>query len=274
MNNQASIISSPMTVTELAIYPVKSTRQVTLGSAIIGSMGFEHDRRWMLVDSEGQFITQRKYPRLVLVTATSVGSAIRLSADGHDDLLVPEPGASAHVVDTRVWKDDCQGLDAGDAAAQWLSDFLKLDCRLIYMPENRIRALDARYSQPGERTGYADGFPFLLTTTASLDELNARLDKPVPMKRFRPNIVVHAETPFAEDQWQRIRIGSVTFRVAKPCSRCIMTTVDTERAVTGKEPLKTLSEYRRIDKGVIFGQNLIHESTGEIRVGDRVEVLD
>ena len=273
MNNQASI-TSHMTVTELAIYPIKSTRQITLDSATIGSMGFEHDRRWMLVDSEGQFITQRKYPRLVLVTATPAENSLQLSATGYSALTVPVPESTATIIDTRVWKDDCQGLDAGDAAAQWFSHFLELECRLIYMPDNNVRALDARYSEPGERTGFADGFPFLLTSTASLEELNTRLEHPVAMNRFRPNIVVDTNEPFAEDQWKRIRIGTVTFRVAKPCSRCIMTTVDTELAVKGKEPLKTLSEYRRTDMGVIFGQNLIHEMTGEIRVGDRVEILE
>ena len=263
-----------MHVSELAIYPIKSTRQISLTEAIITGTGFSHDRRWVLADETGKFISQRQYPGLVRVQATPVASGLLVSSTGCSDLSVAFPENINTDTLVSVWKDQCQAQDAGDEAAEWFSLFLGIKCRLYYQPDHAIRPVDPRFSQPGDHTGFADGFPFLLTTEASLKDLNGRLATAVPMKRFRPNIVIAGAEAFAEDRWQSIRIGNITFRVAKPCSRCVMTTVDTEKGIkTGTDPLKTLSEYRRTENGVIFGQNLIHNRQGMIKVGDKVTVI-
>ncbi|MGB1271422.1 MAG: MOSC domain-containing protein [Endozoicomonas sp.] len=264
-----------MQVTELATYPIKSTRQITLGEALISRTGFEHDRRWLLVDLEGGFITQRQYPQLVKVTATPERGGLLLQNTGMEDLWVQQPDPNLKTpVEVSVWKDHCQAIDAGDDAAEWFSTVLDKPYRLVHQPDHAIRPVDPQFSSPSDQTSFADGFPFLLTSEASLDELNSRLSQPVTMERFRPNIVIDGLEAWAEDTWKTIQIGEVTFRVAKPCSRCVMTTIDPKTGEkTGKDPLMTLSQYRRTKMGVIFGQNLIHDQAGIIRVGDKVTVL-
>ena len=263
-----------MHVTELAIYPIKSTGQISLQEAVISPTGFQHDRRWLLVDDQGCFITQRQYPELVRVKAQPVATGLLVQTEDKNDLEVSFPKDGESTAAVMVWKDECQAVDAGDEAARWFTGYLNKSCRLVYQPDDSIRTVDQRYAEPLDRTGFVDGFPFLLTSEGSLADLNGRLEHFVPMKRFRPNIVINNTEAFAEDHWKLIQIGEVTFRVAKPSSRCVMTTVDTESGVkTGKDPLKTLAGYRRTDMGVIFGQNLIHNQQGVIRVGDEVRVL-
>lgn len=264
--------NQPLTVTELAIYPIKSTRRISVRQARITTTGFDHDRRWMLVDPKGQFITQRQHPEMVHITAQPDEHGLSLTAPEMQttQIAFPEMGKRFGVT---VWSDQCAALDAGDRAAQWFSRYMGFDCRLVYMDDACQRQVDQRYAQSEDLTSFADGFPFLLTSEASLADLNTRLQKPVPMERFRPNIVVNGLDAYAEDHWQRIRIGQIEFRVSKACSRCVMTTVDTDTGVKGKEPLKTLSSYRRGEKGVLFGMNLNHDSEGVISVGDRVEIL-
>ena len=264
-----------MKVTELAIYPIKSTRQLSVKEAKVTSTGLYNDRTWLLSDENGQFITQRQYPQLVKVQATPTTQGLLLQANGQQDLTVKFPIGEGSQCCVTVWKDQCQALDAGEAAAEWFSQYLRFSCRLRYQPEDSIRPVDPRYALAGDRTSFADGFPFLLTTEGSLADLNSRLKSPVPMSRFRPNIVVDHHEAFAEDHWQKLQIGEVTFRVAKPCSRCVMTTVDTDTGIkTSKDPLATLARYRRSEGGVIFGQNLIHDNEGIIRVGDEVRILE
>ena len=264
-----------LTVSDLFIYPVKSARAVGLEQADVVERGFAGDRRWMLIDSDGQFLTQRKHPLMATVNCQLLNTGLRITVPGLETLLINTPDDSSTVTSATVWKDQCQALDAGDAAAAWFSAFMGQECRLVYMPESTHRQVDLRFANEGDITGFADGFPFLLTNEASLKELNSRLVKPVTMQHFRPNIVIQGADAYAEDQWQRIRVGEVHFRVAKPCSRCVMTTVDPETGKrAGKDPLATLATYRRNEYGVIFGQNLIQESHGTIRKGDVVEVLE
>lgn len=263
-----------MYVSELAIYPVKSTQQIRLTEARITGTGFTHDRRWVLADETGKFITQRQHPELVRVLATPVDSGLLVSFPEYSDLAVSYPDKLNPEIAVTVWKDLCRAQDAGNEAAEWFSQVLGIKCRLYYQPDHATRQVDQRFAKPEDHTGFADGFPFLLTTEASLEDLNSRLAIPVPMKRFRPNIVIAGAEAFAEDGWRSILIGDTVFRVAKPCSRCVMTSVDTETGIkSGKDPLKTLSEYRRTKSGVIFGQNLIHNGQGIIRIGDEVTVI-
>jgi uncharacterized protein YcbX len=259
-------------VSELAIYPVKSLAGIPLQAAALQRFGLKDDRRWMLVDDNGRFLSQRQHARMCLVQPSLHTAGVSLHAMGMPDLLVPRPTAG----DRRpviVWDDRCNALDCGDAAAAWLSVFLSVECRLVYFPDDEVRAVDPRYALPGDRTAFSDGFPLLLISQASLDDLNSRLDVPVSMARFRPNLVVRGCAAFAEDDWQEIRIGDLRFRIVKPCSRCTIPAIDPLTGERDQEPLRTLAAYRKRGAKIFFGQNVIADGEGELRVGMRVEVL-
>lgn len=265
---------SQLTLSGLYFYPVKSLRGISLERAPVGSRGIQLDRHWMVVDGDGRFVTQREHPRMALISTALTPGALRLSAPDMPDMevtLEPDDGAESMV---QIWGDQCLARSAGAAAANWLSRFLGIDCRLFFMPDTTERAVDPDYAAAHDRVGFADGFPFMLISQASLDDLNSRLDNPLPMQRFRPNLVVSGCEPYAEDSWRRIRVGGITFRVAKPCSRCAIPAIDPETAQKGVEPLRTLSRYRREGNQVYFGQNLLHDGTGELKLGAPVEVLE
>ncbi|CAM3644477.1 MOSC domain-containing protein [Parendozoicomonas haliclonae] len=261
-------------VSQLAVYPVKSLAQYTASSFQVDSFGFAGDRRWMVVKSQdGSFITGRAHPAIVLLRALIGADGLTLISPHGDQVQVPYPVSDQRVMAT-VWGDTCAAIDAGDEAAHWLSAYLKEDCRLVYMPESTHRQVDPRYAEQGMRTGFADGFPFLLISEASLELLNSKLEQPITMNRFRPNIVVSGCEPHEEDSWKRIRIGDIEFSLVKNCTRCVFTTVDPATGEKGTEPLKTLAGYRRAEKGIIFGQNMVHHGVGQIDLGMPVEILE
>ncbi|WP_185229848.1 MOSC domain-containing protein [Acetobacter aceti] len=259
----------------LHTHPVKSLHGLSMRELLLCPWGPENDRRWMIVDHAGQFITQRKYPVMATLHVTVTMEGLRLSHDGQPELMVKRPAEPAHPVMVTVWKDTVQALDAGDEAAQWLSDAIGLPCRLIYMPhpehDRRRQWQDLAFTN-----SFSDGFPILVTTLASLDDLNSRLAAPVPMDRFRPNLVVSGAEAWEEDRWAKIRIGGAELSLVKPCSRCVMTTVDQDTGVIPdrKEPLATLALFRKQEGGVMFGQNALVEQTGTVSVGDEVEILE
>lgn len=254
-------------------YPVKSLRGMGLDRVGLDARGFSLDRRWMLVDRQGLFLTQRELPRMTLVRTSIQSGRLTLQAPGMNDLLLPPESDSDETVPVKVWRDKCLARSAGKDADNWLSGFLDTGCRLVYLPDDQLRQVDLDYADKGDQTGFSDGFPLLLISEASLQDLNSRLPEPLPMERFRPNLVVSGCEPYAEDRWKRIRIGEIEFKLVKPCSRCAITTVNPESAQTGVEPLKTLSSYRREGNRVYFGQNLIHTGIGELGLGMDVEVL-
>ncbi len=258
-------------------YPLKSCRGQALQTARVDRYGIEGDRRWMLTTTGGKFLSQRQLPRMALIQATPCGSGIRLSAPGAAPLLVAMPAAGKPGAAT-VWDDSVMVVDAGEAAAGWASRFLDTSCRIVGMATQYRRGVDPDYANDGDQVSLADGFPFLLISEGSLQALNARLPKPLPMERFRPNLVVSGCDAFAEDSWKRVRIGDLVFRVAKPCSRCAITTTDQQIGQRdGPEPLRTLLRFHQVGAGnkAWFGQNLVHEnSAGELKVGDRLEVLE
>lgn len=259
----------------LTTYPIKSAAGVTLSQSPVTTRGLSYDRRWMVCDRNGQFLTQRKFPKLALIQV-AVAETLRLSIAGAREsaqaaleLPVVPPGANPVAVD--VWGDDCIAWSMGDEAAQWLSDFLGLEAQLVYMPDSTHRPTDhGRFDTPNS---FSDAYPFLLISDASLAELNGRLQQPVPMNRFRPNLVVTGCDPFAEDTWKQIKIGGIVFDVAKACSRCSVPGVEQSTGEPGKEPLKTLATYRRWDHAIWFGQNLIAHGEGTLAVGDEVQIL-
>lgn len=263
-----------ITLSSIYYYPAKSMRGIQATQAAVAARGLEHDRRWMLVDQQGRFITQRQCPQLALVSLLPVANGWRAHAPGMPPLMLTTPPGHAASMDVSVWRDTLSATLADNEAGDWFSRYTGVDgVRMVYMPDATQRHVDASYAASGDIVSFADGFPFLLISTASLDDLNSRMAEALPMSRFRPNLVVDGCEAFAEDTWKRIRIGGITFRVAKPCSRCKVTTIDPLTAQAGKEPLKTLASYRRWDNEVWFGMNLVHDGTGDLEAGMQVEIL-
>jgi uncharacterized protein YcbX len=263
-----------ISVCDLFIYPVKSCGHITVDEAVVGATGFELDRRWMVVGDDGRFLSQREHPRLAMVRVRLDADLLVLDAPEMPPLDVSSDPETGPVARVQVWDDECPAFDEGRDAAGWFSEHLGCSARLVRLAGDDARPLGSSSAQPGDRVSFADGYPFLLLSTASLDELNRRLSLPVSMDRFRPNIVVEGCKAHAEDGWHRVRIGDVVFRIAKPCARCVVTTVDQATGERGREPLRTLSTYRSVDGQVLFGQNLVHEARGVVRVSDPVELLD
>jgi uncharacterized protein len=266
-------MSPTITVSELWVYPVKSCAGVRLTEATLGPRGIVHDRSWMVVRPDGTFVTQREYPRLAVVAPSLRDGQLWLHAPDAAPVAVPIEG-DGEQMDVVVWRDRCRAIDQGDAIAAWLSAVLAAPCRLVRMADDWVRTVDQAYAQPQDQVGFADGFPLLLASESSLDDLNSRMEHALPMNRFRPNIVIRGTAPFAEDRWDTITIGDLTMRVVKPCARCVTTTVDQVRGVSGgAEPLRTLATFRKQNGKVMFAQNVIHDREGVLRVGDEVEVL-
>ncbi|MFJ9790142.1 MOSC domain-containing protein [Streptomyces globosus] len=265
----------------LHVHPVKSVAGTAPGEAAVEPWGLSGDRRWALVDTSGTVITQRQRPRLALAAARPLpGGAVALSAPGMAELVVevPEPGPLEPVV---LFGKKVETVVAAGAAADWFSAWLGVPVRLVHLDDPAVRRpVDPEYALPGETVSLADGYPVLLASLASLDALNSLIaqgehaeEGPLPMNRFRPNVVVAGAEPWAEDGWRRIAIGEAVFRVARECGRCIVTTTDQATAERGREPLKTLGAYRRIGKSLAFGRQLVPVRTGTVRVGDEVRVL-
>lgn len=257
-------------VSELWIYPVKSLGGIRVEKASILPKGFSNDRRWMLVDENNQFMTQRTLPPMARFHL-SVSNGGFLVTHGDEQQVLPAV-ASGEDMEAAIWDDRVlvKAVDPGMDA--WFSRLLDKPCRLVAFPEERARPVDPRFVVGDDHVSLADAYPMLLIGQSSLDDLNSRLDQPVPMNRFRPNIVVTGGQPFEEDGWKRFQIGKSRFAGVKPCARCILTTIDQETIVKSSEPLATLSKYRKVGNKVLFGQNLIPLTDGVINVGDELTV--
>lgn len=261
---------STITVSDLYVYPVKSMGGVRLEASRVDCFGLANDRRWMVVDENGNMMTQRTHPQMALITPALQGDHLCLSLDGKTYIDVSHAHEGEQVV-VRVWNDEVVAQPVGTDVDGWLSEILGEPVRLVFFPRKERRQVDRQYARPGDLTAFTDGFPLLLISQGSLDDLNQRLPQALPMTRFRPNLVVSGNPPYAEDDWREIAVAGVTMRVVKPCSRCVMTTVDPQRGVrSGGEPLKTLATYRKKGNKVMFGQNVIPNNTGILRVGDTV----
>lgn len=265
-----------MHLSSLYRFPLKSAIGEALPSLQLDGLGVVGDRRWMLASTEnGRFLTQRTFPQMSRLTARwNQAGGLTLEAPGRLPLDVALPDPDEALRGVIIWRDSMRVPDAGDEAAAWVSEFIGKPCRLVHVPAARARYIEGNVSGD-EQVGFADGFPLLLIGQASLDDLVARIGRPLDMLRFRPNLVVQGSEPYAEDSWKRIRIGDVEFTVAKACSRCIITTIDTQTGErsTDREPLTTLRSYRQREGEIIFGQNLINHANGELQVGMPVEVL-
>ena len=264
-----------ITLSSLYDYPVKACRGHALERAVVERRGLQHDRRFLIVDSDGLAITQRDIAALALVLPNVTDTTLSLSAPAMPTITLPV-AVDGPIQRATVWDDSgIKTIDQGDKAAEWFSTYLKVDARLVFMPKDGIRPVNPKYAiHADDSVSFADGYPILIASQESLNDLNARLETPLPMDRFRPNLVVSGCQPFEEDTWQRIRIGEVELALVKPCSRCEVTTIDQSTALRGKEPLRTLATFRRVaGSKVMFGVNVIPLKEGQIRVGDSVEVL-
>ncbi|WBO68022.1 MOSC domain-containing protein [Streptomyces camelliae] len=269
-------------VQSIHVHPVKAFRGFAALEAVVEPWGLAGDRRWTLIDDGGKVVTQREQPRLALAAAELLpGGGVRLSAPGRAALSVPVP-EPARTVPISVFGTKVEAVPATAAAHAWCSAYLEADVRLVHMDDPATRRpVDPAYALPGETVSFADGYPLLATTAASLAALNSLMaegthahEGPLPMNRFRPNLVVAGTEPWAEDHWTRLSVGEVVFRVAKPSGRCVVTTTDQDTAVRGREPLLTLARHRRVGSKLVFGQNLVPLTRGTIRVGDPVRVLE
>lgn len=287
-----------MIVSELCVYPLKSAQGIELQQAQVTTKGFLGDRELMLVSGSGKFITQRQFPQLAKVKV-NISSSISVDiveqnitlqiADKTFPDLTFVSTLSGALIEVEIWRDRILAIDQGDEVAQWFHQLLDLSadkvCRLVKQSPNHLRLLDKKYSNDDDQPlGFADNFPVMLTATASLDELNQRIieiyqqqSQAVLMNRFRPNVVIDTTEPFIEDSWSLIQIGEMQFKMAKPSSRCIITTVDQAQGEKNKlkEPLNTLGTFRQLsEQGVMFGVNMIPQTEGIIKKGDRLRVLE
>ena len=252
-----------LVLTGIAIYPLKSGAGVDLDARDVEPCGLRGDRRWMVIDADGVCVTARERPQLLRMRTRITSAGIRLETDGREPLSVRYPDSGARAA--RVWirGQECSALDAGDAAAHWMSDAIDKSVRLVAMDQRAKRRPDPDCTRPEDEVSFADCYPVLAIGRSSLDDLNTRTPAPVSMRRFRPNFVVGGGAPYAEDEWRRIRIGSVEFEEVENCERCELPTVDPASGVPDarREPMRTLARYRR-------------RATGTVRVGDRVIVLE
>ncbi|MEF3076674.1 MOSC N-terminal beta barrel domain-containing protein [Methylobacter sp. Wu1] len=260
------------TLSDIYIYPVKSLAGISVRHWPVTKTGLLHDRKWMLIDKDRQFLSQRKLPRMALIKTALAENDLVLSAPGMENLILPLTPEGGEIIDSTIWRDQCDARSVSPKADQWLSRFLNIDCRLVYQPDDEIRRVDPNYAQTTDQVSFADGFPFLIISENSLASLNREMGLDFPITRFRPNLVIAGCPAYAEDSWREIRIGAIDFRLPKPCSRCSVPTIDPETAQTGKEPLITLNRVRKWQNKVYFGQNALHDQCGVLTVGDIVQV--
>jgi uncharacterized protein YcbX len=261
-----------LTLSEIWIYPIKSLGGIRLASAKVMPKGLCYDRRWMLIDAAGKFITQRVHSRMAFFKLSLSGDEFIINfKDDKIHLPVNSP-VSKEPIRAIVWDDAVEVYEVAEKYNQWFSERLGINCRLVYFPEENQRLVEEKYRLDNDHVSLADGYPFLIIGQHSLDDLNSRLENPVPMNRFRPNFVFTGGQPFEEDTWRNFRIGGNRFSGVKPCSRCVLTTVNQETAEKGTEPLATLTTFRKVNNKIYFGQNLLAIDYNEIYEGDKIEL--
>ena len=261
-------------LSEIIVYPIKSASEISLKNSFLEQRGLTHDRRWMVVDKSARFITQRTSPKMALLKTKIFDSTLRLSAPGMSELKLPLFKIEGIPKMVEIWGERCEALLADKQSESWISEFLGEKCNFVFMPDHTNRQVDQKYAIGKNQVAFSDGFPLLMIPESSLKDLNSRIPEEISMKRFRPNLVVKNTLPYQEDNWRVIRIGECELQIAKPCSRCVLITVDPETGkFSGREPLKTLAKYRKFNGEVVFGQNLIPRSSGKIEVGMKIEIL-
>lgn len=261
-------------ISQLFVYPVKSLGGVSVTTSEITNKGLKYDRRWMLVDGNLSFITQREFPEMSLLKVEIGNSFLTISDKffNKSDLIIPFDQFDNGEYNVTIWNAVCRAIGISKYIDQWFSDILKINCRLVYMPDETMRPVDTTsgYAPKGKFTSFADAYPFLMLSEESLNDLNTRLQTPVAINRFRPNIVFTGATPYFEDELEGFEINEVKFTGLENCARCSIISINQENGAISKEPLKTLSAYRRNGNSVCFGRNVVHSGVGKISVGDEI----
>ena len=257
-----------LTVSELWIYPIKSLGGIAISQAAVLPKGIAFDRRWMLVDADNKFMTQRLQHRMALFSLSHAPGGFTIKY--HKEQIFLPAVSQSNPFAAVIWNDTVEVMEVSDEHNQWFSRILGITCKLVRFPENNSRPVEAGYVINNEQVSLADAYPLLIVGQNSLDDLNSRMKIPLPMNRFRPNIVFTGGEPYEEDKWHHFSIGEARFAGVKPCARCAITTIDQQTAQAGKEPLATLATYRQKNNKVLFGQNLLVTEAGEIKIGDRI----
>jgi uncharacterized protein len=261
-----------MQLTEIHIYPVKSLGGISLSEARLSSKGLDMDRRWMLVSEGGKFLTQRNLPQLALFRTHLHDSHLTISL-GEDKAVVPLGPGQGPLTTTEVWGTPVKVREVHAEISQWFSRHLGMNCVFTVFPEEQHRPINPTWQKHHEEVSLADGYPYLVIGEASLNDLNSRLAHPIPMNRFRPNLVFTGGSPYEEDEWFEFTIGTAQFRGLKPCGRCQVPGINQETGEKSDEPLRTLSKYRRAENEVNFGLHAVGAVEGKVRVGDEIQIL-
>ena len=262
-------------VSQLYIYPIKSLGGILVNSVNITDRGFEYDRRWMLIDENNNFLTQREFGVMALLQVQIEENGLKVfhKEKENDFIIVPFISQKNERVETNIWGVPCKPLLVSDEVDNWFSKALNKNCRLVYMDDDTQVAIDERYNVDDKLTSFSDGYPILMISEASLADLNSRIREELPMSRFRPNLILNDTNAFEEDSMKEFVINNIIFYGVKPSARCVMTTIDQSTAEKGKEPLKTLATYRSKNNKIYFGENVIAASTGKITIGDNVTIM-
>ena len=263
-----------MVLSQIFVYPIKSARGIAVDETPVGISGPFQDRRWMLVDNDGLFLSQRRLPRMALIAPRFEDSDLVVEAPHMPPLVIRSWSGEGELIPVRLWQDQLQLPHPNRQYSEWFSSYLGQPCRLVYLPPTIVRPVEPPYHHPNWHVSLADGYPLLLVTQASLDLLNERLPTPVTMERFRPNLVIAGAAAHEEDGWRRLRIGIVEIAVVKPCARCSIVLVNPSTGERGVEPLQTLARYRRNPQKVFFAQNALVTTPGPLRTGLPVEALE
>jgi uncharacterized protein len=262
------------TLSNIYIYPIKSLGGISLDSSFAEKRGLKYDRRYLLVDKTGVFLTQRQLPQMALLKLSFLENSFQVhDIKNNVKTIIPFKAESNEKIEVQIWKDKCSAIKVNHTINEWFSDALGINCSLVYMPDNERRFIEKKYIQDNHTVSFADAYPYLIIGQSSLDNLNSKLEIPVPINRFRPNLVFTGGNPFEEDSWKRFKIGTAHLQAVKPCARCIITTTDQQTAERGKEPLRTLSQYRKINEKVMFGMNVICDQEGMVKTGEKIELL-
>ncbi len=263
-----------LSIHSLHVYPVKSCRGIDLPIAELVQTGIKYDRHWMLVDENGDFLSQRKYPQMATIACSISDQSLIITAPTHSVLEIPLEQAADNFRSVRIWDDVCNAAIVSSQASSWFSQVLGIKCDMVFLPDSEQRQVDPRYAAPGQIVGFADGFPLLIVSRASIDALNERLEQKVSLDRFRPNIVIDGCPAHAEDDWSRIAVANIEIQLAKACSRCVIPSIDQQSSEKHPDLLKALASYRRYNNKILFGQNGLHNQPGEIRVGQAITLMD
>lgn len=266
------IIMTITTLSDIFIYPVKSLAGIRVNQWDVIETGLRYDRQWMLIDEQGQFLSQRRLAKMALIKTRLTNSELILSAPNISDFSLSLKPQSDVIIQSTVWEDCCAAQHVSNEADAWFSTVLQMPCQLVYLPNETKRGVDLKYANDSDRVAFSDGFPFLIVSENSLNVLNDALEMPIDMARFRPNLVISGCEAYAEDTWREISIGNIPFRLPKPCSRCSIPAINPQTGDVGKEPLTTLNRLRKWQNKIYFGQNALHNQCGKLKIGDVVDV--